>query len=97
MALTAAQLAATAAYWADVAFVQANVTAGFSLDDIQAAAQAIDSAFDTTLSAAVTAVGGTTTVINGLAAAIPAPFSGASAQQKTLLACHVLMKRAGII
>jgi hypothetical protein len=96
MALSNTQTLATAAYWANQAF-SATVTANFSLTDIQAAAAAIDNAFDTTLNAAVAAVGGTTTVINGLAAVIPAPFSTATAQQKTLLACHVLMKRAGII
>jgi hypothetical protein len=95
--LTAAQQQACAAYWAEINFVTAKTTANFSLDQIQAAAAALDSAFDTTLSAAVTAVGGATTVINGLNAIIPSPFSGATAQQKTLLCCYVLMKRAGII
>lgn len=95
MALTTQQKVDVAAFWANIAF--ANATANFSTTDIQAAAAAIDNAFDTTLSAAVTAVGGSTTVINGLAAALPSPFSGATAGQKTLLACHVLMKRAGII
>lgn len=95
--LTSAQQQAVAAFWADVNFVVAKVTANFSLDQIQAAAAALDSAFDTTLNAAVTAVGGTTTVINGLNAIIPAPFSGATVQQKTLLCCYVLMKRAGVI
>jgi hypothetical protein len=95
--LTAAQQVAVAAYWADGNFVKAKVTAIYSLDQITAAAAALDAAFDTTLSVAVTAVGGTTTVINGLNAIIPAPFSGATAAQKTLLACYVLMKRAGII
>lgn len=96
MALTTQQKTQVAAYWANIAFTQA-VTANFALDDIAAAAGAIDSAFDTTLTAAVAAVGGGTTVINGLASVIPAPFNGASTAQKTLLACHVLMKRAGII
>lgn len=96
MALTTQQTAAIAAYWADRAFTQ-SVVANFSTDQIQAAAAVIDSAFDTPLSTAVTAVGGSTTVINGMNAIIPAPFSGATAQQKTLLVCHVLMKRAGII
>lgn len=95
MALTTPQKIQVAAYFANAAFQQA--VANFALDDIQAAATAIDNAFDTTLNNAVIAVGGTTTVINGLASVIPAPFSGATAAQKTLLACHVLMKRAGII
>jgi len=95
MALTAADKAQVAAYFANIAFN--NAVANFNLADITAAANAIDNAFDTTLNAAVVAVGGTTTVINGLAAAIPAPFNSATVAQKTLLACHVLMKRAGII
>ena len=95
--LTASQQMDVGRYWANVNFVTTNATAIYSLADIQAAAAALDSAFDTTLSAAVTAVGGSTTVINGLAAVLPAPFSGATAAQKTLLCCYVLMKRAGII
>lgn len=97
MALTAAQQAAVAAHWANAVFVAQSITANFSTADIQAAAAAIDNAFDTTLSAAVTAVGGGTTVINGLNAIIPAPFSAATVAQKTLLVCHILEKRAGII
>lgn len=95
MALNAAQQTAVAAYWANIAF--ASATANYSLDNIAAAAAAIDNAFDTTLTNAVIAVGGGTTVINGLASVIPSPFSGATVQQKTMLACHVLMKRAGLI
>lgn len=97
MALTTPQQKAAAAYWAQQVFVAPNLTANFSLADLQAAAQAIDNALDATLNQAVTAVGGTTTVANGMAAVIPAPVSAASAQQKTLLVCYVLMKRAGII
>jgi hypothetical protein len=95
--LTAAQQQACAAYWADINFVQAQITARYSTADLAAAVAALDNAFDTTLSTAVTAVGGSTTVINGLNAIIPAPFSGATVQQKTLLCCYTLMKRAGII
>ena len=96
MALSAAQKTAAAAYWADKVFTQ-SVTANFALDQIAAAATAIDNALDATLNTAVTAVGGATTIANGLNQIIPAPFSGATAAQKTLLVCHVLMKRAGII
>lgn len=96
MALSSQQKLQVAAYFANLAFTQ-SVVASFNTDDIAAAAGAIDSAFDTTLTAAVAAVGGGTTVINGLASVIPAPFSGASGAQKTMLACHVLMKRAGLI
>jgi hypothetical protein len=97
MSLTTQQIASVAGFWTNVNFVVANATAIYSLDQIEAAATALDNAFDTTLNNAVTAVGGTTTVINGLAASIPAPFSGATTQQKTLLCCYVLMKRAGLI
>jgi hypothetical protein len=97
MALTSAQRIATARHWCDKAFVQSAGTATFNHDDIVAAAMAIDSAFDATLSAAVAATSGSTTIIQALAASIPAPFSSASAAQKTLLACHILMKRAGLI
>jgi hypothetical protein len=83
MALTVQQQGDVARYWANVNFVSTQSTATFSLDQIQAAAASLDGAFDTTLSAAV--------------AVIPAPFSTATAAQKTLLACYVLMKRAGVI
>lgn len=96
MALSTQQKTQVAAFFANIAFTQ-SVVANFSTDDIAAAATALDNALDTSLSTAVAAVGGATTVINGLASIIPAPFSGATAAQKTLLLCHVLMKRAGII
>lgn len=97
MALTTQQKAQVAAVWAMESFVTPNVTAVFNTTDIIAAVTAVDNALDTTLNAAVTAVGGTTTVINGLAAVIPAPFSTATAGQKTLLLNYVLMKRVGLI
>ena len=96
MALTTTQLQDCGRKWANINFVSANALANFSLADLQAAAAAIDSAFDTTLTVAVAAVGGGTTVINGLNAVLPAPFSGATVAQKTLLCCYVLEKRAGI-
>jgi hypothetical protein len=95
MALTVQQQQDAARTWASVSAPQ--TTAIFSLDQIQAAAAAIDSAFDTTLNAAVIAVGGGLTVTQAMAAVIPAPFNGATAAQKTLLCCYVLMKRAGLI
>lgn len=97
MALTSEQHRTVAAYWAEQVFVGSNLTANFSLTDLRAAVQTIDNALDATLSQAVAAVGGTTTVVNGMASVIPAPVNGASAQQQTLLVCYVLMKRAGII
>jgi hypothetical protein len=96
-ALTVQQQQDTARFWANVSFVQAQATAKYSLDQIQNAVAAIDNAFDTTLSAAVTAVGGSTTIINGLSGQITGSMPGATAQQQTLLCCYVLMKRAGII
>ncbi len=95
MALSDAQRLAVAQFAGQQLF--RNSLANFNIADLKAAATAIDNAFDTTLNAAVVAVGGSTTVINGLASVIPAPFSSATAQQKTLLACWVLMKRSGLI
>lgn len=95
--LTSLQQAAVAAYWANAAFVTPKVTANYSIDQIATAVAAIDNAFNTTLSAAVTAVGGGTTIIAGLSGQITASMPGASATEQTLLVCHVLMKRAGII
>jgi len=94
-ALSSTQQRQVAGYWASISFAQ--VTANFALDQIQAAAAAIDNALDTTLNAAVAAGHGAETVVQALNSIIPAPFSGASAQAKTLLVCHVIMKRAGII
>jgi hypothetical protein len=95
--LSATQAAQCAAYWANANFVVPKVTANYSLDQIKTAVAAIDNAFDTTLSAAVTAVGGSTTVAGGLSSQITASMPGATVTQQTLLVCHVLMKRAGII
>lgn len=95
--LTPAQVNQVAAQWIMDNFVTPNAVANMTTTQVQAAVQTLDAAFDTTLSAAVIAVGGGTTVINGLAATLPAPFSGTTAAQKTMLCCYVLMKRAGII
>lgn len=95
MALTTNQRLACAQFAAAQLFAQ--TVAIYGVDDIQAAIAAIDSALDTTLSAAVTAVGGSTTIINGLASVIPAPVSGATVQQKTMLLVYVVEKRAGLI
>jgi hypothetical protein len=72
-------------------------TATVNWSDLQAAVAALDAAFDATLSAATTATSGTTTVLQYLASTIPAPASGGTAQQKTILACLTLLKRAGLI
>ena len=95
MALTAAEQLEVAQYAGQQLFAAA--TANFSVADLQAAATALDNAFDTTINAAVTAGFGADTIIEGLNAVIPAPFSGATAAQKTLLCCWVLMKRVGLI
>jgi 6-phosphogluconate dehydrogenase (decarboxylating) len=97
MALTAQQKRDASAYWVNQNFVFKQILANYSLDDIQAAATSIDNAFDTTINQAQTAGFGNMTVIQAINANIPAPFNGASLQQKIELACHVLMKRAGII
>ncbi len=97
MALTTQQAQDIARYWAIQNFVTPNVTAKYALNQVQAAAVAVDVAFDTTLSAAVVAVGGSTTIVNGLSAQITASMPAASAAQQTLLVVYVLMKRAGLI
>ena len=74
-----------------------QATATVNLTDLQNAVSAIDAAFDTTLTAATSATSGATTIISYLASTIPAPASGGTAQQKTILACLVLLKRVGLI
>lgn len=103
--LTPSQQADAAAQSANVVFgnglpgflAQGGAVASVNTADLLAAVQAIDAAFNTTLSAAVTAVGGSTTVYSGLAKAIPSPVSGLTAIQQTLIVCLVLLKRAGAI
>ena len=65
--------------------------------DALAAVQAVDSAFDTTLTNAVAAVGGSTTIINGLAGVIPAPWSTRSAADKVMIGVGVLLARGGLV
>ncbi len=95
--LNATQERECAAYWANEHFVRQGLVAAYNLDDITTAVAAIDGAYDTTLNAAVTAGHGTQTIVQAMNAIIPAPLSGANAQQKTLLVAYVAMKRAGII
>ncbi len=97
MALTQQQQREVSAYWAQINFVAASVRADFSISDLALAVAAIDMAFDTTLNAAVAAGHGSQTVAQALSSVIPAPFSSATVQQKTLLVAYVAMKRAGII
>lgn len=94
--LTVAQVNQAAASWALAAFAN-NATATFNLSQIQSAISAVDVAFDTSLSAAVSAVGGATTIANGLSSQITASMPGATVAQQTLIVCYCLMKRAGII
>jgi hypothetical protein len=103
-ALTNAQAQACAAQLAQCLFggqpltlAATLATATVNWSDLQAAVQALDAAFDATLSAATTATSGTTTILQYLAGQIPAPASGGTAQQKTVLACLTLLKRAGLI
>jgi hypothetical protein len=97
MAITSQQQRDTAVHWANENFVTVNATANYTIDDIAAAIAAVDSAFDTTLNQAVAAGHGAQTVWQAMAAIIPAPFSGATAQQKALLVSNVTMKRVGIL
>ena len=95
--LTSQQVHDTSAFWAQKWFVAASALANFSIDDINAAVQAIDNAFDTTLNAAVSAGHGAQTIVVALNSVIPAPFSTATTQQKAELVCFAIMKRYGLI
>jgi hypothetical protein len=102
--LTAAQVQDCAAKLAACLFqgvapaLQATVaTASVNWADLRAAVSALDAAFDTTLATASTQVPTTDTIAQYLASQIPAPASGGTAQQKTILACLTLLKRAGLI
>lgn len=75
----------------------ASATCPVNWTDLQNAVSALDAAFDTTLVTAATQQPSTDTIVQYLAAQIPAPASGGTAQQKTILACYVLLKRAGLI
>ena len=95
--LTAQQVRDTSAFWANKWFVTTNSLANYSIDDLNAAIQAIDNAFDTTLNAAVSAGHGAQTIVAALNSVIPAPVSGATNQQKAELVCFAIMKRFGLI
>lgn len=73
----------------------ATINADWS--QVQANVQALDNALDTTLNAAVSAGFGADTIIQALAAQLTAPVSGWTAQQKYMLLCFVLLKRAGLL
>lgn len=66
-------------------------------NQIQSNVQALDNALDTTLNSAVSSGFGTDTIIQALAAQLTAPVSGWTAQQKYMLLCFVLLKRAGLL
>ena len=105
MPLTQAQIADCAAkvaahlFEATVAILggTSKATVPVSWTDLQNAVSALDAAFDTTLATAGTQVPTTDTIVQYLASRIPAPVSGGTAQQKTILACYTLLKRAGLI
>jgi hypothetical protein len=99
--LTPQQVHQTSAYWANKWFAGLSTlpaaTAVYSTDDLNAAIQAIDNAFDTTLNAAVSAGHGAQTIVQALNSVIPAPVSGATAQQKAELVSFAIAKRYGLI
>ena len=105
MALTAGQVADCAAkvalhvFQGVVALFGGGIvgTANVSWTDLQSAVSAVDAAFDTTLATASTQAPTTDTILQYLASRIPAPVSGGTAQQKTILAIYVLAKREGLI
>lgn len=98
MALTDGQRQIAARAWIENAFVRANVTANLTYADIKAAIDTIDGDYDATLNAAVTAYGGSTTILNAFLASLPEPFkSTANAGQKALAFTYVAMARGGLI
>jgi hypothetical protein len=95
--LTAQQVAQAAAVWSNKWFVTAASLAVYNSDDLAAAITQIDNAFDMTINAAASAGHGAQTVVQALNSVIPAPVSGATAQQKAELVCFAIMKRYGLI
>jgi hypothetical protein len=99
--LTPQQVRDTSAYWVNKWFVGLSTlppaTAIYTIDDLNAAISAIDNAFDTTLNAAVSAGHGAQTIVQALNSVIPAPLSGATAQQKAELVTFAIAKRYGLI
>ncbi len=92
-ALTTVQEREVAAYWADSFFGQKNAVANMNLDHIQAAVHAIDAVLDTVLNTLTP----TDTVLQAINKSIPAPFSGRTVQERTLLVSHTILKRSGLI
>lgn len=75
-----------------------GTTAHASHADLLTAVQGIDSALDLTLTAAAGAVGGSTTIINGLAMSVTAPAVGSwSNPEKALILAAVVEGRAGLL
>jgi hypothetical protein len=99
--LTPQQVQQISAYWANKWFAGLSTlppaTAVYTTDDLNAAIQAIDSAFDTTLNAAVSAGHGAQTIVQALNSVIPAPVSGATVQQKAELVTFAIAKRYGLL
>lgn len=79
-------------------FVTAGATANLSTADVLAAIQAYDNDLDATLTAAVNAYGGGTTILNAFLASLPDPFkTNATNGQKALAFAYLVMKRGGVI
>jgi len=96
VALTSAQLLQCAKDFCQDVFVGPNVTANFSTDQVQAAVSAIDTGMSTTLSAAVAAKGGGTTVLAALQSQVTGAMPGASAQMQALLLIYWARRAAGL-
>lgn len=96
MALTSAQIALAATQFAQDNFVATNATANASTSQIQAALQALDNGMNTTLNAAVAAVGGTTLVVTALQQQITNSWPSATVQQQALLLIYWARKAAGL-
>lgn len=79
-------------------FVEASATANLSTADVLAAIQTFDNDLDATLTAAVNAYGGGTTILNAFLASLPEPFkTNATPAQKALAFAYTAMKRGGVI
>jgi hypothetical protein len=95
--LTQQQVQEASAHWANKHYVLANTVADLSTADLNAAIQAIDSAFDMTLNAVVSAGHGAQTIVQALNSVIPAPAANLGNQQKAELVTFAIMKRYGLL
>lgn len=98
MPLTTQQKQDVTRRWVTDVYVLPNAAAVLSTDDVFAAAGQVDTAFDTTLNAAVGFAGGNATILQAINIALPSPFDvRATTSQKALLVSYVMYARTGLI